>query len=191
METGGERSSQAPHKKLQTEILDWVEGVETPPQATGWFHNFLGTTRHIFVLESAAYDWLLSKAQQYAQLNFYESDALSRIGTRIRNKLQVQPPLRRMSTRGPPASVSMTFYLDWSPIYLKIMLMHDLGITTSFAEVLPKILCLTGSLDQAQAVTIEDYMDQTWPQTGRAVITLLQSFVSLRVGESISCNSPC
>ncbi|RSL51069.1 hypothetical protein CEP54_011613 [Fusarium duplospermum] len=87
--------------------------------------------------------------------------------------------------------------LDWSDAYrwlLAKILQHDRlsfgGTKVPFKEALPKMLCLVGSWDEAQALTVADYMNQTWPESGQPLITLLQELVSLPEGEECSYQMP-
>ncbi|KAL5589701.1 hypothetical protein FOVSG1_011568 [Fusarium oxysporum f. sp. vasinfectum] len=59
-----------------------------------------------------------------------------------------------------------------------IGIMKHSGISSSFDKALPNILCLTGKWDEAQATSVAEYMDQTWPQSGGAIISLLQDLLS-------------
>ncbi|RSM20212.1 hypothetical protein CDV31_001009 [Fusarium ambrosium] len=82
--------------------------------------------------------------------------------------------------------VTVTFNLDWNPVRF----FRNLGIKVPFEEALPKILCLVGSWDEAQALTVADYMNQTWPESGQPLITLLQELVSLPEGEERAYQMP-
>lgn len=136
-----------------------------------------------FIRESDAYQWLLTKIRQHGQLTFGNPDAMSAIGTRIRKLLRAQEPLRKMSSRKPPALVRMTFNLDWNPVRF----MQEAGFAVPLGETLLRVLCLTGSWDEAQATKVIDYMDQTWPRSGRALLALLQNLLSIAEGEECYC----
>lgn len=136
-----------------------------------------------FIRESDAYQWLLTKIRQHRLLTFEEPNAMLEIGTKIRNQLRAQEPLRKMSSRKPPSVVKMTFNFDWNPARS----MRDAGFAPPYEEALGRVVCLTGSWNEAQAATVRDYMDQTWPRSGHALITLMRTLLSIPEGQECSC----
>lgn len=136
-----------------------------------------------FIRVSDAYQWLLTKICQHGLLKFKEPNTMLEIGTNIRNKLRAQEPLRKMSSRKPPSVVKMTFYFGWNPARS----MNDAGFAPPYEEALGRVVCLTGSWNEAQASTVRDYMDQTWPQSGHALITLMQTLLSIPEGQECFC----
>ncbi|KAH6890692.1 hypothetical protein B0T10DRAFT_439881 [Thelonectria olida] len=177
-------SSRVPFKKSRDMVLEWAGTSRHGPEGPTEVLQLPQYEK--FIQESEAYRWLLAEISQHGRLNFEGSSAMLEIGTKIRNHLQAQEPLRKMSSQRPPSSVRMTFHIDWNPVRF----MHDEGVTPPFAEALPKIHCLTGSWNEAQATTAIDYMDQTWPQSGRALFGLVQKLLSVPVGEECSAQVP-
>ncbi|KAM0475418.1 hypothetical protein ACHAP7_007317 [Fusarium lateritium] len=96
------------------------------------------------------------------------------IGVAIRDKLKTTALLRKMSRNRVPVPIEMTYTVDWDLIGF----FRNRGISPPFSAALPDILCLTGTWHEAQATTVIEYMDQTWPQSGRSLITLLQTLLS-------------
>ncbi|KAF4443145.1 hypothetical protein F53441_11544 [Fusarium austroafricanum] len=141
---------------------------------------------------SQAYKWLLTKIGQHNRLWCDKPSILHKIGTELRNKLKTQPPFHKIGTSRPSTSVEMTYSLPWDLLGF----MQSSGISRPFAKALPNILCLTGNWDQAQALTVAEYMKQTWPQSGSTVITRLQELLCNIEGEkaesyTISGHSSC
>lgn len=136
-----------------------------------------------FIRKSDAYQWLLTKIHQHGLLTFEESNAMEEIGTKIRDRLQAQGPLRKMSRRKPPSTVKMTFKLDWNPACST----RNRSFAPPYEAALERVLCLTGSWNESQATTVRDYMDQTWPRSGHALIALIQSLLSIPQGQECSC----
>ncbi|KAH6892893.1 hypothetical protein B0T10DRAFT_509295 [Thelonectria olida] len=178
-EDENERSSRRRFQKSNETVYQWACNVELgqPIEDDQFLHY------EEFIRESDAYHWLLTRIRQYSQLTFEISDVMLEIGTKIRNELRTQTTLHKMSSREPPSLVAMTFDLDWNPSRF----MHEHGLTLPLEEALRKTLCLTGSWNEAQAATVLDYMDQTWPHSGRALIALLQKLVCAAEGEECSC----
>ncbi|PGH07641.1 hypothetical protein GX51_01650 [Blastomyces parvus] len=138
-----------------------------------------------FIQRSDAYQWLLFRMRQHGQLTFTDPDLMRDIGVRVQNQLRAQELLRRISRRR-SSLVRMTFNLDWNPVQF----IQDRGLAPSALHALDKVLCLTGSWDEAQAATITEYMGQTWPVTWEHIINLLRELISLPVGQECFCKRP-
>lgn len=171
--------------KPRAMVMQWVGNVEISPIAAEECTQGMDVDleKHIatrlssyrsFIKESEAYNWLLNKIRQYDQLDFQNAEAMLEIGSKIRSQLRAQEPLRKMSSRKPLSLVKMTFNLDWDPIQF----IKDAGIDFLFDQQFPNVLCLTGSWNEAQALTVAEYTSQTWPQSGQALISLLQELLS-------------
>ncbi|KAL7914184.1 hypothetical protein GGI35DRAFT_490474 [Trichoderma velutinum] len=135
-----------------------------------------------FITVSDAYQWLLTKIRQHSLLTFQEPNTMLEIGTTIRNRLRAQEPLRKMSSRKPLSVVEMTFYFDWK----LDRSMPDAGPSPPCEDALGRMVCLTGSWNEAQAATVRDYMEQTWPRSGHVLITLMQTLLSTPEGQKCS-----
>lgn len=180
-----ELSERTLFSKPRAMVMQWVGNVELSPMAAEEPAQLMDidlekhiTTRlssyRSFIKDSEAYNWLLNKIRQYDQLDFQNAEAMLEIGSKIRNQLRAQEPLRKMSSRKSLSLVKMTFNLDWDPIRF----MKDAGIAFPFEQQFPNILCLTGSWNEAQALTVAEYTSQTWPRSGQALISLLQELLS-------------
>jgi hypothetical protein len=182
-------SDELPGRKLfnksRAMVMQWVGNVEISPIAAEESAQTMDidlekhTTARLssyrsFIKESEAYHWLLNKIRQYDQLDFRNAEAMLQIGSKIRSQLRAQEPLRKMSSRKPLSLVKMTFNLDWDPVRF----MKDAGIAFPFEQQFPRLLCLTGSWNEAQALTVAEYTNQTWPRSGQALISLLQELLS-------------
>ena len=62
-----------------------------------------------------------------------------------------------------------TFELDWDPLSF----VKEQQYTESPDEALERAITLTGSANDAQAVTAGEYLSQTWPATGKNVMRLV------------------
>jgi hypothetical protein len=136
-----------------------------------------------FIQDSSAYRWLLAKLKQHNRLTCEKPNIMDEIGMAIRNKLKTTESLRKMSRNRAPVPIGMTYTVNWDLLGC----MRNRGIPSPFSAALPNILCLTGTWDEAQATTVIEYMDQTWPQSGRALIALLQTLLSALEEEGVLC----
>ncbi|KAH7146218.1 hypothetical protein EDB81DRAFT_947234 [Dactylonectria macrodidyma] len=139
-----------------------------------------------FVRKSGAYKWLLSKIRQYNQLSHTGSDFMSEIGTQIQNRLRSQELFRHISGRKPSSTITMTFSVDWDPMEVFREQKLDNSLTDTFA----RVVCLTGTAYEAQATTVMEYMNQTWPETGEHIITLIKKLVSMPEGKDFVYQLP-
>ncbi|KAF5685141.1 hypothetical protein FCIRC_3579 [Fusarium circinatum] len=160
-----------PFRKAEETIFDWIRGVS------------FGATSHLsqmpkyrqFIQGSNAYRWLLAKISQHRQLACEKPSSMDKIGASIREDLRSHISQRKISRSQAPVWFEMIYILGWDPMRL----MRRAGISSDFAKALPNIICLTGSWNEAQATTVAEYMEQTWPQSGGAIITLLQEILSV------------
>jgi hypothetical protein len=192
LESDDEESHRKPHLTQRSEVFDWMNKIEsgTNPERNeeSLFDleqgNPPGLPEHkIFVKSSESYRWLLSRFWQHGRLSFEDRDTKSEIGSGFREKLRALESLRKMSTRRPLSKVHAIFLIQWHPAnYLE-----DHGQDRPFPRTLDDILCVTGSWYEAQATTIADYMRQTWPVTGEAVIKLFEQLIPGLHEENRTC----
>lgn len=175
-------STEIPFKKAEETIVAWIGDINPDPTSTTDLSQMPQYRQ--FIQESSAYRWLLTKLKQHNRLTCEKPNIMDEIGVAIRNKLKTTESLRKMSRNRTPVLVEMTYTVNWNLLGF----MQNRGIPSPFAAALPNILCLTGTWDEAQATTVIEYMDQTWPQSGRALITLLQKLLSALEEEGVLCH---
>ncbi|EXK28948.1 hypothetical protein FOMG_14802 [Fusarium oxysporum f. sp. melonis 26406] len=165
-----EETFTVPFKKAEEMIVDWINDVKSgEPNDLSQMPQY-----RRFIQGSEAYRWLLTKISQQSRLSSEEPSLMDRIGTTIRNKLKERIPHHKMSRK----KASIGFEMTYSVTLDVIGIMKHSGISSSFDKALPNILCLTGKWDEAQATSVAEYVDQTWPQSGGAIISLLQDLLS-------------
>jgi hypothetical protein len=165
-------------KKTEETIVAWIGDVNPDPvsataTATATDLSQMPQYRQ-FIQGSNAYQCLLTKLKQHNGLICEKPNMMDDIGMAIRDKLKTAEPLRKMSRNRAPVPIEMTYTVDWDLLGF----MRNRGILSPFSTALPNILCLTGTWNEAQATTVIEYMNQTWPQSGGALITLLQTLLS-------------
>ncbi|KAF4960108.1 hypothetical protein FGADI_1126 [Fusarium gaditjirri] len=177
-EAGDEDETLAePFRIAEESIIDWIADV-----SSGSTSNLAQMPKYRqFIQESNAYRWLLTKIVQQSQLSCEGPNLMDSIGASIRSELKAHASHRKMSRSKTSIWFKMTYILIWDPMGL----MQSAGISSGFAKALPYILCLTGTWDEAQATTVAEYMEQTWPQSGGAIIALLQELLSALEKNSI------
>lgn len=147
-----------------------IEVKDEPSQAADYMHR-------TFILQSQAYQWLLSKVRQSGRLTFPDPSSTTRVGTRIRGWLRARHRLHKLSRSKPSPLIHMKLNIEWNPL---------LVIQPGF-DFLNDVLCLTGSYADCQATTVEEYMGQTWPSTGGPILELLRGLVATPQGQEYLC----
>ncbi|KAH7136252.1 hypothetical protein EDB81DRAFT_77443 [Dactylonectria macrodidyma] len=127
-----------------------------------------------FIESSQAYQWLLLRIKRYSQMDRSGLSLMLDIGLSIRNHLLSFAPLRKVSRHKAPVSVEMSFSLDWD---LR-QFIQDQEYTGAPEHILDHIICLTGTSQQAQAMTVSEYMEQTWPAANDPIRLLMRKYLS-------------
>ncbi|KAG7426624.1 Vegetative incompatibility protein HET-E-1 [Fusarium oxysporum f. sp. raphani] len=157
-----EEPSIVPFRKAEEMIIDWIGEVETgKPNDISQMLQY-----RKFIQGSKAYEWLLTKICQQSRLSCEEPNLMDSVGSTIRNELKERIPRHKMSRR----KASIWFEMTYSLTLDLIGIMKKSGISGSCAKALPNILCLTGNWNEAQATTVSEYMNQTWPQSGMSMV---------------------
>lgn len=128
-----------------------------------------------FISESRAYQWLLSRIESHFELEARGEDRMTSIGDDIRSLLLSHPALRKVSRAAPPEPVIAQFSLDWDPYQFFVEQEYG-GVPAE--EVFDHIVCLTGAFQHAQAMTIAEFLEQTWPLTYQPLQALLKKVLS-------------
>ena len=123
-----------------------------------------------FVSESQAYRWLLGSIERHFELEARGENRMASIGDDIRSQLLSHPALRKVSRAAPPATVKALFSLDWD--LHQFFKDQEYGLPSG--QVFDHVICLTGTFQQAQAMTIAEFLEQTWPLTHQPLRDLLR-----------------
>jgi hypothetical protein len=185
--------SKQPHKKDLNDVSNWLNAVEPdwdglgdrthPTDLDQTLEDEIDTKLprlseyKEFIKSSESYRWLVCKLRQHERLSFGEHNFMDEIGSRIRKELRAQVSLRKMSIRKAQPEVHVRFNLQWHP---KLQVKDYKNQRTPLG-VLENTLCLTGSWCEAQAMTVADYMRQTWSTTGEAVVCLFEKLMCLPI----------
>lgn len=135
-----------------------------------WSVSDLGAYRDLIIV-SPAYRWLLTILRRESLMETECSHSMEDIKQTILSSLK---PGHKISRSRSAEAFRTTFLINWDPItFLKEQ--HYQG---SLEEVIDRVITLTGSAKNAQALTILQYLRQTWPTTGEHVLQLVKDVLS-------------
>ena len=133
------------------------------------------------VVSHASFQWLLSKFRNRLRT----TEATCENTARIRNDvMSAFPGLNSVRGSTQCSTFCARFLVSWD---LEGFL-REQTISGSTVASVARIITLSGTVDNARALTCEEYMDQTWPTTGLHLVTLIDE--SLRPQRSASCRRP-
>jgi hypothetical protein len=151
-------------------------GEKVPPESAA--DNSYQRWVELFLQDSNTFMWLISRIQQLNGFACKGLDAKMTIGSTIRGHIRQDSQLCEMYPAQGPPSISLIFNLQWDPAEV----LRDHGIPTSQRKILERLLCFTGTLLNAQAVTIIEYMKQTWPGRWQHLAIAISKFMYLPKG---------
>ena len=131
-----------------------------------------------FVCRSEAYMWLITSIRQHWELppsTTEEPSLKDKISTLVRDVMRSTQSTRYLSRRRAQPKLNLDITTDdWDPV--KVAKSH--GFTYPLTDALEELHCLTGSWGKAQVTTVTEYINQTWPVTGKLVLSLLQKVLA-------------
>ncbi|KAH7079965.1 hypothetical protein BKA63DRAFT_231893 [Paraphoma chrysanthemicola] len=179
-----------PSTRSHDDLATWVREVEPGPHGRAPEDSVwpleketspLTETHEAFIYQSGAYSCLLTRICEQSQ-SF-------RVATMARDLIEIrilQPLLDNcrwiLDRRESLPECSVTFRISWD---LEGYIGH-LGLLSTSPSIWEHILCLTGTWYTAQAITVAEYVHQTWPVTGRRILSLLSRLLSGSVGQECS-----
>lgn len=129
---------------------------------------------------SPAYHWLLVTLRRGSLLEV--GCSMEDIRQTILSSLKASQKISRSRSA---EAFRTTFLINWDPIaFLKEQLYEE-----SLEEAIDKVITLTGSAKNAQALTTLQYLRQTWPITGECVLQLVKNVLRGPRGEK--CTGEC
>jgi hypothetical protein len=118
-----------------------------------------------FLLNSAAFRWLVQRAQSAAILTDPKGTALETITHTMNAAFASLRSLKRRSDQ----SYRVHFSLDWDYSHF----LRNQEYDTDYKQ-MECAITIIGRGNEAQATTCGSYMDKTWPSTGRELVQALQ-----------------
>lgn len=123
------------------------------------------------------YRWLymdLRKATTLSQMTVYPESFRAKIENRLPSGYRVSP---RRSTE--PSQIS--FYLDWTPLEF----LDEQQYTERLDVAIERVITITGSPQEAQAMTCVEYLNQTWPLVGVKLLSMVKELITTRIGDYV------
>lgn len=131
-----------------------------------------------FVPKTSAYTWLLANVAREVAQTSNESYLLKQIRNEISRRL---PPTIKVSPRRPPDTTTICFQMDWDPMAFIL----EQKYSEDPAIVLERVITLTGSPTNAQALPCLQYLIQAWPCSGTHVACLLKELIHAEIGQQV------
>jgi hypothetical protein len=123
-----------------------------------------------FILDSPAYEWLLANLRRETLLVQADPNSMLAIRLEIIGSL---PPSHIVSRKRSAQAYKITFDISWDPLAF----VREQNYGEEPEEAIEKVITLTGSARDAQALTCGQYLCQTWPSTGEYAIRLVKDAV--------------
>lgn len=125
------------------------------------------------ITNSTAYKWLISKLHNVLDLMPTQPNTMGEISDYIHDSFAHKPQFRQFSRATNPHICDMEFIVDWDPL----IFLEEQSYDGPPEEVIARALTLTGTMENAQALTVEQYLKQTWHKSGEEVLALVQKLV--------------
>ncbi|KAK8131610.1 hypothetical protein PG984_008048 [Apiospora sp. TS-2023a] len=120
-----------------------------------------------FVHDLDAYQWLRTRLRRAFLMTTADPDIMTRINQEIMGTL---PRPLRVTRRASSETYKVSFYVEWDPHSFLDQQICQEEPGDTFANA----LTLTGSTDNAQAVSCAEYLCETWPLTGPVLLELMK-----------------
>lgn len=134
------------------------------------------SAHHDLISASAAYRWLLMALRRESLMEVGCSSSMQDIKQTILCSLKLDHSISRSRSS---EAFRTTFSVKWDPIKF----FKEQSYQETLEEVIDKVITLTGSVKNAQALTTLQYLRQTWPTTGEYVLQLVKNVLRGPRGE--------
>ena len=175
--SGVEGCNEDPESTVRQDDIDSADGLsidEALPQLPEYEN---------FIAKSEAYRWLLSRMSQHDGFSNGKVDAMITIENEILGHFRTQEHLTTMSRSKPQALTCMKIHLRWDPREY----ISSLGLDPDSCN-FDKILSITGTPHESQAIGVVEYLRQTWPTTTDVdVLPVLRQLITIQKTRSAIC----
>ena len=180
-----EMMQRQPHIKPMSDMSNWIQGVQYSELNHESLPDYVPevSATHLpsyedFVCRSEAYMWLITSIRQHWELpqsTAEEPSLKDRISTLVRDAVRSAQSTRHLSRRRAQPKLNLDIIAeDWDPV--KVSKSH--GFAYPLTDALEELHCLTGSWEKAQVTTVTEYINQTWPVTGKLALSLLRKVLA-------------
>ncbi|KAJ5549058.1 purine and uridine phosphorylase [Penicillium frequentans] len=136
-----------------------------------------------FISNSQAYKWLLGSIQREIALSPADPNAQDAIRAQI---LESIPSIWTMGRHDKPKIYQTTFTINWNPVAF----VREQGYDQDNDGYLGKMITITGSRIDAQAMTSLQYIHQTWHSYGAKIIQIVEATLISEQGCEYRCTFP-
>ena len=127
------------------------------------------------ILENTAYDSFTTSLKKEFTLQMPANQPLAMIES-VRRKILNRLPPAIINKLKAPSAYAMKFDLHWC-VEMERSLQREFERPTESAQWLLHGITVTGSPAEAQALTIEQYLRQTWPVNGQGLLNVLRKTI--------------
>lgn len=168
-------SNQSNYSSEPPDVSDCFQGVEEVHECAN--HTDLPLYSRA-ILQSGAYEWFIGTLLK--ESSFHWDPSVPRIMVDVvRPEIINALPKGRISKARDPCVHEAQFRVPWRPIAQRLDLEANAQATT-FGKALPTAVVLVGSADDyAQAITVEEYVVQTWGSGGKRLLSTLAAAFDL------------
>lgn len=153
--------------------IDFFEGVEDDDDE---ITNEVGLSMyHGIILKSPSYEWLLSSLRKECFLQWGSRQPRIMVEN-IRQKILDRLPTGTISKRRPLSACEVTFALQWEDTMDRGNGLFSKLIKSKI--LLSELITVTGCQEESQALTVEQYLRQTWPMYGLELLNILQTAIA-------------
>lgn len=181
-------------KVTSSRISEWLGGLGVPdpgkslptqepqPEALPYDDEVILPDKHGYrqvVFESAAYKTLVSRLEREVALTpLADSDAMITIRRAILKKLRQKQHVSRLEDS---QRFFMEFKTSWDPVGF---IEDQYGDSERPEELLGRVITITGSMSDAQALPCSEYLRQTWPTTSPLILSAFADMIALTDSDS-------
>ena len=136
-----------------------------------------------FIFENPAYEWLVACLRREFYLAPAEPNSMEVIREKILSCLLSTKTTHSISRKRSPEPYKVTFEVEWDPVAF----VKEQEYTGEPGRAIEMAITLTGSAEDAQALTCVQYLRQTWPSTGGHIMQLIKDVVRDRLSHRHRC----
>jgi len=171
-------------RKKPNRIRDWIRTTEQPPLA-----NISDVRKPLydwksyaeFISKSRAYRWLVLELQTGAQVHCSGPNIKRDVGQKI-----LQGSIGNMSNQGPRPEIFLKLRCFWE----LSKYIESLHVSLS-EDMWDHVLCLTGSHNNLQLITVAAYLRLIWPLTGERLKGMLLKLLRCQPKDASPYACPC
>ncbi|KAL7921611.1 hypothetical protein ACQKWADRAFT_117177 [Trichoderma austrokoningii] len=128
--------------------------------------------------QTGGYQWLLSRLKKEVFMAPAKPSFMSTINNLITQSLQ-------SSFHTPAKIYNAEFEVDWDIMAF----LEKEEYSTKLHETVERVITVTGSYQDAYITTCEQYLDQTWPLSGRIMMQLVKDMADDKIGLQVQTDS--